>query len=78
MQEIKSSEYQELFLSWLDQYHRKYLEGSDVLQKLQYLKDKLTQYIYETTVGKGYLKNLNANFWGTKFDGVHIHFTCAK
>lgn len=36
--------YQRLFLNWLDQYHHTYLENSDVLHKLQYLKDKLIEY----------------------------------
>jgi len=40
----KLPKYQWLFLNWLDQYHRTCLESSDVLNKLQYLKDKLTEY----------------------------------
>ena len=36
--------YQRLFLDWLGQYHSAYLEYSDVLHKLQYLKNKLVEY----------------------------------
>jgi len=44
MQAKELLEYQRLFLNWLDQYHRTYLENGDVLHKLQHLKDKLTEY----------------------------------
>ena len=39
----KVPKYKMLFNNWLDQYHRTYPELSDVLHKLQYLKDKLTE-----------------------------------
>jgi len=78
MQKTKCLNYQVLFLNWLDQYHRNYFEVSDVLQRLQYLKDKLTEYIYETTVGEDCLKSLNSTFLRTKLDGIDIHLFCAK
>lgn len=44
MQVRELLKYQKLFLKWLEQYHHTHFEDGDVLHKLQYLKDKLTEY----------------------------------
>ena len=78
MQDKELLEYQMLFLNWLEQYHRTCLESGDVLQKLQYLKDKLTEYIYETTSGDDCLKSLNSSLLSSKICKVPIPFLYAK
>ncbi|MFQ6043533.1 MAG: hypothetical protein ACE5PV_21990 [Candidatus Poribacteria bacterium] len=40
----KLSQDKTLFYSWLNQYRRTHPEDGDVLEKLQYLKEKLTEY----------------------------------
>ncbi|MBM3240887.1 hypothetical protein FJZ31_31780 [Candidatus Poribacteria bacterium] len=70
MQDKTLLKYQGCFLDWLTQYHRVYLKDNDVLHKLQYLKDKLTEYIYETTIDGSCLKNINSDFLGTRFYSV--------
>ena len=67
MQDKTLLKYQGCFLDWLAQYHRAYFKDNDVLHKLQYLKDKLTEYIYETTIGGSCLKKLDSHFLGTQF-----------
>jgi len=44
MQAKRLLKYKKLFLKWLEQYHRTHLKDGDVLHKLQYLKDRLTEY----------------------------------
>jgi hypothetical protein len=44
MEAKQLSEEKMLFYHWLNQYHRTHPEDGDVLEKLQYLKGKISEY----------------------------------